>query len=178
MPCHFEDHPTAPVTPAHSLVAIDWNRWSRSIGIGGHDQSEQVVAISRNAHIGANFSAVLVREVLYRSFANRRQLASYVGITPMPYQSGSMDRDRSISRAGNPRARTTLIQLAWLWLRYQPGSVLATWFRERVGTMQGRTRRIAIVAMARKLLIALWRYVETGVVPAGIEFSTAAEAKG
>jgi transposase len=81
-----------------------------------------------------------------------------------------MDRDRSISRAGNPRARTTLIQLAWLWLRYQPGSALAAWFRERVGTLQGRTRRIAIVAMARKLLIALWRYVETGAVPEGIEF--------
>jgi len=78
-----------------------------------------------------------VREVLYRSFANRRQLASYVGIAPMPYQSGGMDRDRSISRAGNPRARTTLIQLAWLWLRYQPGSALAAWFRERVGTLQG-----------------------------------------
>jgi hypothetical protein len=73
-----------------------------------------------------------------------------------------MDRDRSISRAGNPRARTTLIQLAWLWLRYQPISALSTWFRNRVGTLQGRTRRIAIVAMARKLLIALWRYVETG----------------
>src|SRR5215203_3827492 len=74
--------------------------------------------------IGANFSAVLVREVLYRSFANRRQLASYVGVAPMPYQSGGMDRDRSISRAGNPRARTTLIQLAWLWLRY-PGEEVA-----------------------------------------------------
>src|SRR6516164_6150504 len=66
-------------------------------------------------------------------------------------------------------ARTTMIQLAWLWLRYQPGSELAEWFRKRVGTLAGRTRRIAIVAMARKLLIALWRYVETGVLPAGAE---------
>ena len=130
----------------------------------------KITALQRIRGIGENFSAVLVREVLYRSFANRRQLASYVGIAPMPYQSGGMDRDRSISRAGNPRARTTLIQLAWLWLRYQPGSALAAWFRERVGMLQGRTRRIAIVAMARKLLIALWRYVETGVVPEGIEF--------
>src|SRR5262249_1913516 len=85
--------------------------------------------------------------------------AILMGITPMPYQSGSMDRDRRISRAGNQRARTTMIQLAWLWLRYQPGSELAEWFRKRVGTLAGRTRRIAIVAMARKLLIALWRYV-------------------
>ena len=75
-----------------------------------------------------------------------------------------MDRDRSISHNGNPRARTTLIQLAWLWLRYQPDSALATWFRERVGALQGRTRRIAIVAVARRLLIALWRYIETGVI--------------
>jgi transposase len=129
----------------------------------------KITALQRIRGIGSNFAAVLVREVLYRSFANRRQLASYVGITPMPYQSGGMDRDRSISRAGNPRARTTLIQLAWLWLRYQPGSALATWFRERVGLLQGRTRRIAIVAMARRLLIALWRYVETGVLPEGVE---------
>jgi transposase len=128
----------------------------------------KIVALQCIRGIGDNFAAVLTREVFYRSFGNRRQLASYVGITPMPYQSGGMDRDRSISRAGNPRARTTMIQLAWLWLRYQPDSALAIWFRERVGTLKGRTRRIAIVAMARKLLIALWRYVETGVVPAGV----------
>lgn len=131
--------------------------------------AQKIASLQRVRGIGANFSAVLVREVLYRSFANRRQLASYVGIAPMPSQSGGMDRDRSISRAGNPRARTTLIQLAWLWLRYQPGSALAAWFRERVGTLAGRTRRIAIVAMARKLLIALWRYVEAGVLPASVE---------
>jgi transposase len=129
----------------------------------------KITALQRVRGIGENFAAVLVREVFYRTFDNRRQLASYVGITPMPYQSGGMDRDRSISRAGNPRARTTMIQLAWLWLRYQPDSVLALWFRERVGQLQGRTRRIAIVAMARKLLIALWRYVETGVMPDGIK---------
>ena len=128
----------------------------------------KIVALQCIRGIGDNFAAVLTREVFYRSFGNRRQLASYVGITPMPYQSGGMDRDRSISRAGNPRARATMIQLAWLWLRYQPDSALAIWFRERVGTLKGRTRRIAIVAMARKLLIALWRYVETGVVPAGV----------
>jgi transposase len=128
----------------------------------------KIVALQAIRGIGDNFAAVLTHEVFYRSFGNRRQLASYVGITPMPYQSGGMDRDRSISRAGNPRARTTMIQLAWLWLRYQPNSALTVWFRERVGTLQGRTRRISIVAMARKLLIALWRYGETGVVPEGV----------
>ena len=87
--------------------------------------AQKITSLQLIRGIGDNFSAVLVREVLYRSFTNRRQLASYVGVAPMPYQSGGMDRDRRISRAGNPRARTTLIQLAWLWLRYQPGSALA-----------------------------------------------------
>jgi transposase len=143
---------------------------------GDEAMTRKIADLQRIRGIGANFSTVLAREVLYRSFANRRQLASYVGIAPMPYQSGGMDRDRSISRAGNPRARTTLIQLAWLWLRYQPGSALSDWFRGRVGTLQGRTRRIAIVAMARKLLIALWRYVETGVLPDGVELRAMEEA--
>ena len=80
-----------------------------------------------------------------------------------------MDRDRRISRSGNPRARTAIIQLAWLWLRYQPGSALVGWVRGRVGALAGRTRRIAIVAMARKLLIALWKYARTGLLPEGVE---------
>jgi transposase len=133
--------------------------------------SEKVTALRRIRGIGDNFAAVLVREVLYRPFGSRKQLASYVGLTPMPYQSGTMDRDRRIGRAGNPRARTTMVQLAWLWLRYQPESALAAWFRARVGTLKGRTRRIAIVAMARKLLIALWRYTETGQIPDGVTVS-------
>lgn len=134
---------------------------------------QKITALCRIRGVGENFAAVLAREVLYRPFANRKQLASYVGLTPMPYQSGSMDRDRRIGRAGNTRARTTLVQLAWLWLRYQPDSALAVWFRERVGTLTGRTRRIAIIAMARKLLIALWRYTETGQVPDGVVLSAA-----
>src|SRR6202045_2168921 len=85
----------------------------------------KIANLCRIRGIGENFAAVLTREVFYRSFDNRRQIASYVGITPIPYQSGGMDRDRRISRAGNPRARTTMIQLAWLWLRYQPGSARA-----------------------------------------------------
>ena len=150
---------------------------AKALAAKGDDAMTRKIADQQRIRgIGANFSTVLAREVLYRSFANRRQLASYVGIAPMPYQSGGMDRDRSISRAGNPRARTTLIQLAWLWLRYQPGSALSDWFRGRVGTLQGRTRRIAIVAMARKLLIALWRYVETGVLPDGVELRAMKEA--
>ena len=152
----------------HLIRELEAERAKALEAAAGEAIVQKIAALLCIRGIGANFAAVLVREVFYRVFANRRQLASYVGITPMPYQSGRMDRGRSISRTGNPRARTTLIQLAWLWLRYQPGSALATWFRERVGTLRGRTRRIAIVAMARKLLIALWRYVEAGVMPDGV----------
>lgn len=133
------------------------------------DTCRTIAALCRIRGIGETSATVLAREVLYRPFANRKQLASYVGLAPMPYQSGGMDRDRRISRSGNPRARTAIIQLAWLWLRYQPGSALAGWFRGRVGALAGRTRRIAIVAMARKLLIALWRYARTGLLPEGVE---------
>jgi transposase len=129
--------------------------------------SQTIGALCKIRGIGDNFAAVLTREILYRSFQNRRQLASYLGLAPTPFQSGGMDRDRHINRAGNSRARKTLIQLAWLWLRYQPESGLAQWFRQRVGALQGRTRRIAIVAMARKLLIAIWRFVTLGIVPEG-----------
>jgi transposase len=155
---------------------VEAEQESTKAAAADNSMTQKITALQRIRGIGANFAAVLVREVFYRSFANRRQLASYVGIVPMPYQSGGMDRDRSISRMGNPRARTTMIQLAWLWLRYQPGSALATWFRERVGALQGRTRRIAIVAVARRLLIALWRYVETGVIPERIAVRAEATA--
>jgi len=129
--------------------------------------SRTIRALCKLRGIGDNFAAVLTREVFYRSFENRRQIASYLGLAPTPFQSGGMDRDRRINRAGNSRARKTLIQLAWLWLRYQPESGLAQWFRERVGALQGRTRRIAIVAMARKLLISIWRFATLGIVPEG-----------
>jgi transposase len=133
--------------------------------------TDTIRALCRIRGIGKNVATVLTREVFYRSFSNRRQIASYVGLAPMPFQSGEVDRDRTISRAGNPRARTTIIQFAWLWLRYQPDSALARWFRERVGNLQGRTRRIAIVAMARKLLIAIWRYVSSGIIPEGAQIA-------
>jgi transposase len=117
--------------------------------------------------LGPEISTVLVGEVFYRSFNNRRQVGSYVGFPPSPFASGGTAREQGISKAGNPKARKTMIELAWLWLRYQPDSALSIWFRERVGTMKGRIRRITIVAVARKLLVALWRYLETGMIPQG-----------
>jgi transposase len=109
----------------------------------------------------------LFNEVFYRSFDNRRQLGSYFGLVGMPYDSGESRRDQGISKAGNRRARRMAIELAWLWLRHQPGSALSRWFHERVGGLKGRIRRITIVAMARKLMVALWHFATTGVVPTG-----------
>ena len=120
--------------------------------------------------IGPEFAAVLWLEGLFRRFANRRQLAAYAGLAPSPWQSGGVDREQGISKSGNPRLRTAMVELAWLWLRHQPGSALSRWFRERVGSERGRIRRIAIVALARKLLAALWRHAAQGVVPAGATF--------
>jgi transposase len=117
--------------------------------------------------IGVISGQELVNEVFYRSFDNRRQVGSYFGLTGTPYDSGTSRREQGISKAGNPRARTLAIELAWLWLRHQPDSELSRWFRQRVGDLKGRIRRITIVAVARKLMIALWRYLTTGVVPTG-----------
>ncbi len=117
--------------------------------------------------IGPEIANVLVGEVFYRTYDNRRQLGSYLGLTSSPFNSGPVTRDQGISKAGNRRARTTMVELAWLWLRYQPASALSRWFRDRVGDAKGRLKRIMIVALARKLVVALWRYLETGVVPTG-----------
>ena len=117
--------------------------------------------------IGPEFAAVLWSEGLFRHFDNRRQVAAYAGLAPTPWQSGAIDREQGVSKAGNPRLRTTLIQLAWLWLRNQPQSALTIWFHERVLRNGGRLRKTTIVALARKLLVALWKYVTTGVVIEG-----------
>ena len=132
-----------------------------------HPQAGKIATLARLKGIGPEFATVLAGEVFYRSFDNRRQLASYVGLASSPFASGKVNRDQGISKAGNAKARTTMVELAWMWLRHQPDSTLAHWFRDRVGDLKGRQRRIAIVALARKLLIALWRYVETGLVPDG-----------
>ena len=109
--------------------------------------------------------------MFYRRFANRRQVGACVGLTGTPYSSGEEERDQGISKAGNRRARTAAIELAWRWVLWQPDSELTRWFKERVGDRKGRVRRIAIVALARKLMVALWRYLETGVVPDGAVLS-------
>jgi transposase len=115
--------------------------------------------------VGPESAAILWSEGLCRHFDNRRQVASYAGLAPTPWQSGAISREQGVSKAGNPRLRTTLIQLAWLWLRHQPQSALAIWLR--VHRNGGRLKKTTIVALARKLLVALWKYVTAGVIIEG-----------
>ncbi len=148
-------------------VEAERNAIAEAKAMAAHPGAEKIQALTRLKAIGAETAVVLVGEAFCRCFQNRRQLGAYAGLDPSPFASGGMVRDQGIAKSGNPKLRTALIELAWLWLRYQSDSALSRWFRERVGSLKGRPRRIAIVAMARKLLVALWRYLETGLVPEG-----------
>ena len=129
--------------------------------------STPATMIAQLKGIGPEFAGVLWSEGLFRHFDNRRQLAAYAGLAPTPWKSGKIDHEQGVSKAGNPRLRTTMIQVAWLWLRHQPDSALSLWFLERVQRNGGRLKKTTIVAMARKLLVALWRYATSGVVIEG-----------
>ena len=117
--------------------------------------------------VGVQSATVLVREGFVREFANGKALGSYAGLTSTPYNSGGIEREQGIGKAGNARLRTLMVELAWLWQRYQPNSAQVGWFRERVGGTGRRMRKVMVVALARKLLIALWRFATQGVVPEG-----------
>ena len=127
----------------------------------------QVAQLVRLRGIAFRSAEPLVDEAFYRRFVNRREVGGYFGLGGTPYDSGASHREQGISKAGNPKARAIAVELAWLWLRHQPDSALSRWFFTRVGEVKGRGRRIAIVALARKLMVALWRYLETGLVPEG-----------
>jgi len=117
--------------------------------------------------IGPEFAAVIWSEGLSRQFDNRRQVAAYAGLAPTPWQSGQIDQEQGVSKSGNSRLRTCLIQVSWLWIRHQPDSALTAWFKDRVTQNGGRHKKSTIVALARKLLVALWKYVNAGVVIEG-----------
>ena len=117
--------------------------------------------------IGPTGSAVMAREVYYRQFSNRRQVAGFLGLASSPYASGELERCQGISRAGSGPVRATIIQISWLWLKHQPKSAITQWFVQRTEGQSARNKRIMIVAVARKLAIALWRYLELGLVPQG-----------
>ena len=136
--------------------------------------SKMIQQLTNLRGIGVQSATVLVREAFVRRFANGKALGSYAGLASSPYSSGGIDREQGIGKAGNRRVRTVMVELAWLWTRYQPGAAQVRWFRERVGSTGRRARKIMVVALARKLLIALWRFVIDGVVPEGAILKPAA----
>ena len=134
---------------------------------GRFPHAEKVRRLAMLGAVGETTATVLVAEVYHRTFETRRHVASFVGLAPSPYASGETSRDRGISKAGTKLARQTFVELAWFWLRYQPNSKLSLWWQVRFGGMGMRGRKVGIVALARKLAIALWRFVEDGVIPEG-----------
>jgi transposase len=126
-----------------------------------------IAALTRIKGVGPNDASVLVREAFWRKFTNRRQLAAWSGLAPTPWASGTISRDQGIAKTGPAIFRSHMLQIAWRWLQHQPRSKLTQWFNERTSGATGRMRRIMIVALARKLLVALWRYATTGLVPTG-----------
>jgi len=131
----------------------------------------KVMALALFRGIGLGSAWLLVMEFFgWRDFKNRRQVAGCAGLDPTPYDSGQSRREQGISKAGSKRIRWLMVELAWSWLRFQPHSGLSGWFRKRFGAGGKRQRRIGIVALARRLLVALWSYLENGVVPEGVEF--------
>jgi transposase len=144
------------------------NERGRQIRTSTAKPMEQVRKLLNLRGIGANSAWLFTLEFFsWRAIRNRKQLAALAGLTPTPYDSGASSREQGISKAGNRRLRTMAVEIAWCWLQYQPQSALSKWYTQRWGSGNSRQRRIGIVALARKLLVALWRYLETGVVPEG-----------
>ena len=137
----------------------------------GPDRAHCAAALVRLRGIGANDALLLGAELFYRDFRNRRELAGMAGLAPVPFASGGIDRDQGISKAGSPMLRKHLVQMAWRWLHHQPASALSKWFLNYVSARDGRSRKRGIVALARKLLVALWRYATAGLVPEGAVLS-------
>jgi transposase len=138
-------------------------------GSRGSKAEAMVATLSRVVGVGIETADVLVREILIRNLIDRRAVARYADLTGSPDESGARRRERGLSRAGNARIRRVMVQLAWRFLVFQKESALVKWYRERTKDGRGRTRMVLIVALARKLLIGLWRMVKTGLVPAGVQ---------
>jgi transposase len=137
-------------------------------------QTEMIRRLLCLRGIGPTSAWLFVKEFFgWRQFRNRREVGALAGLTPTAYQSGDSNQEQGIDKTGNRHIRAIAIEIAWAWLRLQPDSALSRWYQERFGHGNSRLRRIGIVALARKLLIALWRYLQTGEVPAGAVLKSA-----
>jgi len=173
--CLVPPHLLAEVTREHArlmlvrqqLAALEQTLVAREASAVPAQMIERRDHLFRLKSIGPAFAATLTNEVFYKDFRNRREVGSYFGLTGTPWQSGGTDREQGISKAGNRRARQKAVELSWLWLMHQPDSALSRWFRARTLNASKRIRRIAIVALARKLMVALWRYLTSGLIPEG-----------
>lgn len=149
------------------MKAIDVERMT----IGPREEKSlcgrKIAMLTQLFGVGEVGATTMVTEVFHRKFKNRKHLASYLGLAPSPYASGEVSRDRGISKAGNKPARVMMVELAWCRLRYQPQSQLSQWCRRRFAEKAGRSRKVGVVAPARKLAVALWRFLEHGLVPEG-----------
>jgi transposase len=117
--------------------------------------------------IAARSATILADELFSRQLRNRREIGALAGLVSAPYQSGTLVRDQGLTRGGVPAVRRIAVEIAWAWLRYQPHSALSRWYQARFGGGGAAARRIGIVALARRVLIALWRYETTGRIPEG-----------
>ena len=152
----------------HRQVRDAANEQERKLREGQEPYLEQVRRLMGLKAVGVRSAWILVAELFaWRGIRNGKELGALVGLTPMPYHSGQSEREQGISKAGNKHVRSVIVELAWLWLRWQPGSALSQWYDRRFGSGNKRARKVGIVALARKLLIALWRYLEQGELPAG-----------
>lgn len=151
----------------HEQVLACETQVRRMVRGSSEGAAAEVRRLQRLRAVGPSGAVILVREFGWRKFRNRREVGALAGLTPMPYQSGQMLREGSISRAGNRHVRGVIVDLAWAWLRYQPDSELSRWYLRRFANGSSRVRRIGIVALARRLLIALWRYWAQAELPAG-----------
>src|SRR5262245_43308064 len=152
----------------HRQVRDAANEQERRLREGKEPYLDQVRRLLGLKAVGVRSAWVLVLELFaWRDIRNGKELGALVGLTPTPYDSGKSEREQGISKAGNKHVRGLIVELAWIWLRWQPGSALSQWYERRFGTGNKRARKVGIVALARKLLIALWRYVDQGEVPEG-----------
>jgi|RhiMetdeSRZDD1v2_1073273.scaffolds.fasta_scaffold244684_2 transposase len=154
----------------HRQVRDAANEQERRLREGEESYLDKVRRLLGLKAVGVRSAWILVVELFaWRDIKNGKELGALVGLTPTPYDSGQTEREQGISKAGNKHVRGLIVELAWLWLRWQPRSALSRWYERRFGSGNKRARKVGIVALARKLLIALWRYVDQGELPEGAE---------